>query len=202
MAKPTQSERKSGEVPSSAPKTEATNITASSAKIDNAKNTLKQAISTYNEARRTLQANMFAKRADLQAALTQNKLTLAQTQRDIKVMQKRMAQNDGSELVPAQNTISDLQNQANKIASQLKSKQGILDDLNRQRRSLEKQAQMTLEQGKKFKQDEEAIMAAFSGIKDPEKVLAFADAHRKQIDDIKAGEKKANRNAAQLEEAA
>jgi hypothetical protein len=190
MAKPTQSERKSGEVPSSAPKTEATNITASSAKIDNAKNTLKQAISTYNEARRTLQTNMFAKRADLQAALTQNKLTLAQTQRDIKAMQKRMAQNDGSELVPAQNTISDLQNQANKIASQLKSKQGILDDLNRQRRSLEKQAQMTLEQGKKFKQDEEAIMAAFSGIKDPEKVLAFADAHRKQIDDIKAGEKK------------
>ncbi len=190
MTKPTQNEQKSAAAPNPAAQTEATNITANSAKIDNAKNTLKQAISTYNEARRTLQTNMFAKRADLQAALTQNKVTLAQTQRDIKAMQKRMAQNDGSELVPAQKTISDLQNQANKIAAQLKSKQGVLDDLNRQRRSLEKQAQMTLEQGKKFKQEEEEIMSAFSGIKDPEKVLAFADAHRKQIDDIKAGEKK------------
>ncbi|WP_424321420.1 hypothetical protein ACPD8N_05120 [Lacticaseibacillus chiayiensis] len=188
--KPKQNEQKSGDVSNPPTQAEATNITANSAKIDNAKNTLKQAISTYNEARRTLQTNMFAKRADLQAALTQNKLTLAQTQRDIKAMQKRMAQNDGSELVPVQKTISDLQNQANKIAIQLKSKQGTLDDLNRQRRSLEKQAQMVLEQGKKFKQDEEEIMSAFSGLKDPEKVLAFADAHRKQIDDIKAGEKK------------
>lgn len=168
---------------------EANQITANSAKIDRAKDTLKQAITAFNEARRTLQTNMFAKRADLQAALAQNKMALAKTQRDIKAMQARLAQNDGSQLVSAQQAITDLTTHAEKIAAKLKSKQAILDDLNRQRQSLEKQTQATIDQLKKFKHEENEVMAAFSEIADPEKVLAFADAHRVQIDKIKTGKK-------------
>lgn len=161
-----------------------------SEKIDTAKNNLKQAIATYNDARRALQTSMFTRRDDLQVTLNRTKNEAEQVQHNIHALQLNLAQKHDAELASPQKVIQDLKERADKIKAELKTKQVTLDELNRQHHVLEEQAKATVAERKRFKQEEDKIMDAFADIKEPEKMLVFADAHREQIAKTKAGEQK------------